>query len=97
MLSHYTPRGRLVGEDVQLLLILDLGIRWGCVVSRPGRVSAPGKDPQYTLYRRLGGPQSRSAHRGYRKNPFASAGDLDRPVVQPVARHYTDWATRLTI
>jgi hypothetical protein len=23
----------------------------------------------------LGGPQSRSEHRGYRKNPFASAGD----------------------
>jgi hypothetical protein len=23
--------------------------------------------------------------------------NLDRPVVQPVARHYTDWATRLTI
>jgi hypothetical protein len=23
--------------------------------------------------------------------------DLDRPVVQPVARHYTDWATRLTV
>jgi hypothetical protein len=22
--------------------------------------------------------------------------NLDRPVVQPVARHYTDWATRLT-
>jgi hypothetical protein len=23
--------------------------------------------------------------------------NLDRPVVQPVACHYTDWATRLTI
>jgi hypothetical protein len=23
--------------------------------------------------------------------------NLDRPVVQPVARHYTDWATRLTL
>jgi hypothetical protein len=22
--------------------------------------------------------------------------NVDRPVVQPVARHYTDWATRLT-
>jgi hypothetical protein len=27
-----------------------------------------GKDPRYPLYRRLGGPQSRSGHRGYRKN-----------------------------
>jgi hypothetical protein len=23
--------------------------------------------------------------------------NLDRPVAQPLARHYTDWATRLTI
>jgi hypothetical protein len=28
-LSHYTPWRRLVGEEVQLLLILDFGIRWG--------------------------------------------------------------------
>jgi hypothetical protein len=27
-----------------------------------------GKDPRYPLYRRLGGPQSRSGHRAYRKN-----------------------------
>jgi len=29
-----------------------------------------GKYPLYPLYRRLGGPQSRSGHRGYRKNPL---------------------------
>jgi hypothetical protein len=34
-----------------------------------------GKDRRYPLYRRLGGPQSRSGHRGYRKNPLPSAGD----------------------
>jgi hypothetical protein len=34
-----------------------------------------GKDSRYPLDRRLGGPQSRSGHRGYRKNPFVSAGD----------------------
>jgi hypothetical protein len=34
-----------------------------------------GKDPRYLLDRRLSGPQSRSGHRGYRKNPFASVGD----------------------
>jgi hypothetical protein len=27
-----------------------------------------GKNPRYPLYRRLGGPQSRSGHRDYRKN-----------------------------
>jgi hypothetical protein len=32
--------------------------------SRPGRALPWGKDPRYPLYRRLGGPQSRSGHRG---------------------------------
>jgi hypothetical protein len=61
-------------------------------VSRPGGDLTPGKDPQYPLDRRLGEPQSRSGRRGYRKNPFrlCRGSNLDRPVVQPVARHYTD-------
>jgi hypothetical protein len=51
---------------------------------------------RYPLYRRLGGPQSRSGHRGYRKILCPRRGsNLDRPVVQPVARHYTAWATGL--
>jgi hypothetical protein len=38
--------------------------------SRPGRALAPGKDPplRYQLYRRLGGPQSWSGHRGWSNN-----------------------------
>jgi hypothetical protein len=28
---------------------------------------------------------------------FCRGSNLDRPVFQPVARHYTDWATRLTM
>jgi hypothetical protein len=44
-------------------------------VSRPDRALPPVKDPRYPLYRRLCGPQSRSGHRGKRKNPFASVGD----------------------
>jgi hypothetical protein len=33
--------------------------------SRPGRPLPPGKEPpRYPLYRRLGGPQSRSGRRG---------------------------------
>jgi hypothetical protein len=32
--------------------------------SRPGRALPRGKDPRYPLDRRLGGPQSRSGHRG---------------------------------
>jgi hypothetical protein len=32
--------------------------------SRPGRALPSGKDPRYLLYRRPGGPQSQSGHRG---------------------------------
>jgi hypothetical protein len=66
--------------------------------SRPGRALGPGKGPRYPLYRRLGGPQSRSGHRGYRKKSFrlSRGSNLDRPAVQPLARHCTDSATRLT-
>jgi hypothetical protein len=57
----------------------------------PAALESRGKDPRYPLYRRLGGPKSRSGHRGYRKDPFASAGDRTS-IARPVARHYTDWA-----
>jgi hypothetical protein len=49
--------------------------------SRPGE-----RTPLYPLYRRLGGPQSRSGHRGYRKNPFSFAGDQT-----PLARSFSPW------
>jgi hypothetical protein len=45
------------------------GCEWSA--SRPGRALVPRKGPPYPLYRRLG----RSGHRGWRKYPFASAGD----------------------
>jgi hypothetical protein len=60
--------------------------------SRPGRALPRGKDPQYPLDRRLGGPQSRSGHRGKILCPRRGSNP-DRPVVQPVVRHYTAWAT----
>jgi hypothetical protein len=46
------------------------------------------------LDRRLGRPQSRTGHKGYRKNPFGLCRGLnpDRPVVQSVVIHYTKWA-----
>jgi hypothetical protein len=63
----------------------------------PAALYPRGKDPRYPLYRRLGGPQSRSGHRGYRKilSPLPGSNP-DRTAVQPVARHYTAWANRLT-
>jgi len=63
--SRYMPWWRLGGEEIYLLLILDLGSRWGWVVSvTPRPRFAPGKGPRYPLDRRLGGPQSWSGHRG---------------------------------
>jgi hypothetical protein len=45
-LSHGTPQRRLRGEEVQLLLILYLGIKWGWVVSvTPRGTLAPGIGP----------------------------------------------------
>jgi hypothetical protein len=62
----------------------------------PAALYPRGEDPRYPLYSRLGGPQSRSRHRGQRKNPLPLPGiELDLPVVKPVARHYTE-LTRLT-
>jgi hypothetical protein len=43
-LSHYTERRRLGGEEMQLLLIHDLGIRWGWMVSvKPRPLFSPGE------------------------------------------------------
>jgi hypothetical protein len=42
-LSHYTPRRRLGGEELQLLLILDLGARRECVVRITPRQHPPGE------------------------------------------------------
>jgi hypothetical protein len=44
-----------------LTSVLDGG-EWSA--SGPGRALPPGKDPRYSLDRRLGGPQSLSGHRG---------------------------------
>jgi len=56
--------------------------------SHPGRVN-PGKT-RYPLYRRLGEPQSWSGQ--VRK--ISPPPGFDPRTVQPVASHYTDWATR---
>jgi hypothetical protein len=64
-----------------------LGVGEGSV-SRPGHFSPPGKT-WYPLYRRLGGPQSRS---GQVQKIFPALG-FDPQIVQPVASRYTDYAT----
>jgi hypothetical protein len=74
--SSYTPWRCLGGEEVQLLLIHDVGTRRGVSGQRhaPAALYPRGKAPRYPLYSRLGGPQSRSGHRGYRKNPLPLPG-----------------------
>jgi hypothetical protein len=48
------------------------------------------------LYRRLGGPSAGLDFEAKGKNFLIFLGSkLDRPVVQPVARHYTDSYPRL--
>jgi hypothetical protein len=67
---------------------------WPRTVS--GQLHAPvalpaGKEPRYTLDRRLGGPQSRSGRGGEEKNSHSL------PVIQPVAQRYTTELSRLFI
>jgi hypothetical protein len=50
----------------------------------------PGKT-RYPLYRRLGGPKSRSG----RVRKISPPPGFDPQTVQPVASPYTDYATRL--
>jgi hypothetical protein len=61
-----------------------------CVASRPCRFIPRGNRNLYPLYRRLGGPKSRSGRYGEEKN-LASAGNRT-PAVQHVASRYTNWA-----
>ena len=71
------------------LLFHDHGTRRGeGSAPRPGHTLPPGKT-RYPLYRRLGGPQSRSG----RVENLAPPG-FDPRTVQPVVNRYTDWATR---
>jgi hypothetical protein len=57
------------GSEGIALLILDLGTRWGLVVSfTPRPFYLQGKSPRYPLDKRLGGPQIRSGRGGEEKN-----------------------------
>jgi hypothetical protein len=88
----------LGGRGVYLLLILDLGTRYGWLVSVTPR-------PLFSLGERTTGTHCTGGWVGPRAGLDTEArgkifcprrgSNLDRPVVQPVARRYTDWATRL--
>jgi hypothetical protein len=66
-----------------------------------GQLHAPailgsGKDPWYLLYRRLGGPQSRSRRGSEEKNSQLLAV-LELPIIQPVAQRCTTELSSLFI
>jgi hypothetical protein len=85
----------LGGRGIQLLLILDLGTRWGWVVSVTPR-------PRFTPGERTPGTHCTGGWVGPRAGMDTEArgkilcpcrgSNPDRPVVQPVVRHYTAWA-----
>jgi hypothetical protein len=54
-----------------------------------------GKNPQYPLYRRHGGPQSRSGHKGYRRNPLPLPGIKPRSPSCPVHSQTLYWLSYL--
>jgi hypothetical protein len=67
-------------------------------VSRPGLALAPGKGPPVPIVQEAGwAPEpvwiQRLEEKLFR---LCRRPNFDHPVVQPVARLYTDWAARLT-
>jgi hypothetical protein len=71
-------------------IVLDLGARWRSVASFTPLYPLR-KSTRYLLDRRLGGPQSRSGLCGEDEN--LTIVENRTPVVQPVDRRHTDWAT----
>ena len=82
--GHEGPDGKKSGTTLSLTSALGGG---GWSMPRP-RHFAPGKDTQYRLYRRLGGPQV-SLDRCGKSRPQP---EFDPRTAQPVASRYTDWA-----
>jgi hypothetical protein len=77
--SRYTPWRRLGGEEYSSYLFTTSALEG---VSGQRHVPA-ALYPRYPLYRTLGGPQSRSGHRGYRKNPLPLPGIEPRSPGRP--------------
>jgi hypothetical protein len=86
------PCGRQEGEEIYLLLVLDLGTRMGeCSASRSGRALTPEKGPPVPIVQEAGWAPEPVWTQRLEEKSFASAGDWT-PVVRSVVRHYIDWA-----
>jgi hypothetical protein len=98
--SRYTPWWRLGERRYSFYSFktsaLDGG-EWSA--SRPGRALPPGKRPPVPIVQEAGwAPEPVWTQRPEEKSFAPCRGsNLYRPVVQPVARHYTAWATRLCL
>jgi hypothetical protein len=87
-LSRYTLWRRLGGEDVQFLIILNFGTRWGeWSASRPGRALPPVKGPPVPIGQEAGWAPEPVWTQRLEEKSSASVGDRT-----PV-RHHADWAT----
>jgi hypothetical protein len=64
-----------------------------------GQLHAPVALPprRYPLDRRLGGPQSRSAHSGDEEKNSHTLLGLEHPIIQPIAQRYITELSRLCI
>jgi hypothetical protein len=64
----------------------------------PGRALAPRKGHPVPIVQETGWAREPAWTQRLEEKFFrlCRGSNLERPVVRPVARHYTDWATRLT-
>jgi hypothetical protein len=98
-LSHYTPWRRLGERRYSFYSFSTSALDGGELsASRPGRDLATGKGPPVPIVQEAGwAPEPVWTQRLEEKSVRHCRGlNLDHPVVQPLARPYTDWATRLT-
>jgi hypothetical protein len=98
--SRYTPWRRLGGEDYSCYTFTTSALDADeCSESRLGRALPPGEGPAVPIVQEAGwAPDPVWTQRLEEKSSWpCQVSNLDRPDVQPLARHYTDWATRLAI
>jgi hypothetical protein len=91
--SRYTPWRRMGWEEENLLLILILGTGLGWVVSiTPRPCFTPGERTPVPIEQKAGWAPEPVWTQGLEERSSAPVGDRT-PIVQPVVRHYTAWAT----
>jgi hypothetical protein len=80
------------GEKVELLLIRNLGARWGeWSASRPGRALPTGKGSSVSIgLEAWWAPEPVWTQKEEKSSCLCRGSNLDCPVVQSVVRHYTD-------